>query len=91
MACKLLKNEHITTVFRSFKTFNEYHHCLRDIAADLEPVCNISLDSDINDDCKFSLFDVRHQLDRHAPVKLEELNHAVSPNGLLKLYLKPEN
>ena len=47
--------------------------------------------TDINDDCKFSLLDVQHQLDRHAPVKLEELNHAVSPNGLLKVYLKPEN
>ena len=45
--CKISKNEHITTTYRSFKNFNETHF-LQDLATDLGSFSDILVDSDIN-------------------------------------------
>ena len=47
--CKISKNEHITTKYRSFITLNESQF-LQDLAADMEPFSNLSPESDIDED-----------------------------------------
>lgn len=70
--CKITKHEHITTKFRSFKNFNESQF-LQDLAADLEPFCCLSPDSDINEDCACWVSAITRQLDRHAPLKIRRV------------------
>ena len=48
--CKILKNEHITVTYRSFKNLNETQF-FQDLATDLGPFSDILVDSDINKDC----------------------------------------
>ena len=66
--CKILKNEHITTTYRSFKKFNEIQF-LQDLATDLGPFSDILVDFDINEACSSWIKTIQHQLDHHAPVK----------------------
>ena len=66
--CKILKNEHITTTYRSFKNFNETQF-LQDMATALGPFSDILVDSDINEACSTWIKTIQHQLDHHAPVK----------------------
>lgn len=68
ISCKISNNDHITTTYRSFKTFDESQF-MRDLATDLEPLCNISPDSDINKICAIWISTIQHQLDRHTPIK----------------------
>ena len=69
--CKILKNEHITTTYRSLKNFNETQF-LQDLATDLGPFSDILVDSDINEACSSWIKTIQHQLDHHAPVKCKE-------------------
>ena len=62
------KNEHITTTYRSVKTFNEPQF-LQDLDADMEPFKKLMSDSDINEDCTAWYLAIKRLLDHHAPLK----------------------
>ena len=84
--CKILKNEHITTTYRSFKNFNETQF-LQDLATtNLGPFSDILVDSDINEACSTWIKTIQHQLDHHAPVTENqgELSTTDCLNGLIK-------
>ena len=76
--CKISKNEHITTTYRSFKNFNETHF-LQDLATDLGSFSDILVDSDINEACFAWIKTIQHQLDHHAPVKSRRVKHKRLP------------
>ena len=76
--CKISKNEHITTTYRSFKNFNETHF-LQDLATDLGSFSDILVDSDINEACFTWIKTIQHQLDHHAPVKSRIVKHKRLP------------
>ena len=76
--CKISKNEHITTTYRSFKNFNETHF-LQDLATDLGSFSDILVDSDINEACFTWIKTIQHQLDHHAPVKSRRVKHKRLP------------
>ena len=76
--CKISKNEHITTTYRSFKNFNETHF-LQDLATDLGSFSDILVDSDINEACFTWIKTIQHQLDHHAPVKARRVKHKRLP------------
>ena len=59
--CKISKNEHISTSYRSFKNFNETQF-LQDLATDLGPLSEILVDSDINEACSIWIKTIQHQL-----------------------------
>ena len=70
--CKILKNEHITTTYRSFKFFNETQFS-QDLATGLGPFSDILVDSDINEACSTWIKTI--QLDHHALVKSRRVKH----------------
>lgn len=72
IGCNISKNEHKTTMYGSFKTFNESQF-LPDLAADMEPFSNLSPESDINKDCTAWYSAIQRQLDRHAPLKTKRV------------------
>ena len=74
----LLKNEHITTTYRSFKKINETQF-LQDLATDLGPFSDILVDSDINEACSTWIKTIPHQLDHHAPLKSRRVKHKRLP------------
>ena len=76
--CKISKNEHITTTYRSFKNFNETHF-LQDLATDLGSFSDILVDSNINEACFTWIKTIQHQLDHHAPVKSRRVKHKRLP------------
>ena len=76
--CKISKNEHITTTYRSFKNFNETHF-LQDLATDLGSFSDILVDSDINEACFTWIKTIQHQLDHHAPVKSRRVKYKRLP------------
>ena len=76
--CKISKNEHITTTYRSFKNFNETHF-LQDLATDLGSFSDILVDSDINEACFTWIKTIQHQLDHHVPVKSRRVKHKRLP------------
>ena len=76
--CKISKNEHITTTYRSFKNFNETHF-FQDLATDLGSFSDILVDSDINEACFAWIKTIQHQLDHHAPVKSRRVKHKRLP------------
>ena len=77
--CKISKNEHITTTYRCFKTFNEtqFQH---DLASALEPFNDLPAVSNINDDCSLWLGIIQSQLDRHAPIKSRRVKYKRLPD-----------
>ena len=76
--CKIAKNEHTTTSYRSFKNFNETQF-LQDLATDLGPFSDILVDSDINEACSIWIKTIQHQLDHHAPLKSRRVKHKRLP------------
>ena len=73
-----MKNEHITTTYRSFKNFNETQF-LQDLATDLGPFTDTLVNSDINEACSTLIKTIQHQLDHHAPVKSRRVKHKRLP------------
>ena len=76
--CKILKNEHITTSYRSFKKFNETQFS-QDLATDLGQFSDILVNPDINEACSTWIKTIQHQLDHHAPVKSRRVKHKRLP------------
>ena len=69
--CKISKNEHITTKYRSFKTLNESQF-LQGLAADMEPFSNLSPESDIDEDRTTWYSAIKRPLDGHVPLKTKQ-------------------
>ena len=81
------KSDHITTSYRSFKTFNE-DAFINDLSGDLNNF-TVSPQSDINDDLMiwYSIF-LKH-LDHHAPYKTRSVKSKNFRTGIMTKLLLP--
>ena len=75
---KVKKSDHMTTTYRSFKTFNE-DAFIKDLAADLRNF-SVDLQSDINDDLTVWYTIFLKNLDHHAPYKTKRVKSKKLPD-----------